>query len=176
MQYRNAVSRPCDIGVKGVSRGAAFVIDAALVVVVSFALEQEKFGGLPAVIFLLGVYRVVAHAAFKRTVGKAILKVTVDAHVRSGGRVGAREWWRLCLLRELPFYGLPGVILVGQPLLGFELNPAAEGWLLVVLVCTLGVELLLLAGDAAMASLSEDGRSLHDRLAGTTVRRSTSTG
>ena len=171
MQYRKVISRPGDTGVTGVSRGVAFAIDAALAIAVSLALEQEKFGGLPAMIFLLGVYRLVAHSICRRTVGKAVMRIIVDAHVQPGSRFGAWACWRLCLLRELPFYGLPGLILAGQLLLRPELNATVEGWLLVVLVSALGVELLLLAADAATASVSENGRSLHDRLAGTIVRR-----
>ena len=172
MQYRHVISGPSDAtAVKGVGRAAAFAIDVALAIAVSLVVEQEKFGGLPAAVFLLGIYRLLAHGMFKRTVGKAVMRTIVDDHVQLGARLAARAWWRRCLFRELPFYGLPGLILAGQLLLELELSPTAEGWLLIILVGTLGVELLLLAGDAAVASVSEDGRSLHDRLAGTIVRR-----
>ncbi len=168
MKYQQ---RGTEMGEKRARRGLAFLIDLALVLAVVFALERDKFSGAPAALFLIGVYRVVAHGAFNRSLGKAVTGLVVEPDAETPKPGSVRTWWWSCVVRELVFYGLPGLVLLVQLALELGLNSVVEGLVLVVVVCVLGAELPFLVIDAGVAS-ARDGRALHDRIAGTLVRRS----
>ena len=172
MRYQHVMANPAtELGVTSARRGLAFLIDFALALGVVLALDRDKFSGAPAVLFLLGVYRVVAHGAFKRSVGKTITSLIVEPEAEKPNTGNGRSWWLTCVVRELMFYGLPGLVLLAQLVLEINLNSVAEGLLLLVVVSVLGAEFLLLIVDAG-AALASNGRAVHDRIAGTLVRRS----